>query len=391
MKVKIVYRNYKPLHKAYESLVTNPPEGVQYIIPPVKSGLGKLMPIYRKLRYFRLGRQIIRVVEKMAFSKQNSDDDVDLYHYLNMISDDIPNKPYIIDFEHASSMTGFSYDKDSLGKVYKFISSEQCISINCWTKAARRTLKDLFSDRYKDIENKVNVIYPALKYVEPSKIKPDYKFVENNDKLKLLFVGTPCYVKGLEEVLWAIQKINKVNSAKVELYVVSGDATEICKEYDLPNVKVYEPNFSKQQIVSLFFVPTDLFVMPTKQDTFGMVFLDALSCSKPVITTGQFAAPEIVDDSADGFLIHLNNALLDSVVVPGKEEDSKVKARNLDETLATEVYKVIDKILVDKVDLKTMGVKGSKKFTSGGKFSIETRNRQLLDIYKKALKSSSVR
>ena len=389
MKVKIVYRNYKPLHKAYESLVANPPEGVQYIVPPVKSGLGKLMPIYRKLRYFRLGRYIIRVVERVAFNKPGSDEDIDLYHYLNMISDEVPDKPYIIDFEHASSMTGFSYDEDSLDKVYKFISSEQCISINCWTEAARRTLKNLLADRYGAIEQKVNVVYPALKNIEPADKRPDYKFVKDNDKLKLLFVGTPCYVKGLEEVLWSIRKINEIYPEKVDLYVVSGDAEEICGEYDLPNVKVYEPNFSKQQIVSLFFAPTDLFVMPTKQDTFGMVFLDALNCGKPIITTKQFATPEIIDAGKDGFLVELTNPLLDSVVVPGKEDDIKVKSRNLDKALAKEICDLIEKLIAEKVDLKKMGANGAKKFIPGAKFSVEVRNKKLLDIYKKALEPRS--
>lgn len=391
MKVKIVYRNYKPLHKVYESMVVTPPEGVEYIVPPVKSGLGKLMPIYRKLRFFRFGRYVIGVVERMAFSKQSPDDDIDLYHYLNMISDEIPDKPYIIDFEHASSMTGFSYDEGSLDKVYKFLSSTDCISINCWTMAAKRTLKDLFDDRYKAIENKVKVIYPALKYLEPTTVKPDYEFVENNDKLKLLFVGTPCYVKGLEEVLWAIQKINEFHPEEVELYVVSGDATEVCSEYDLPNVKLYEPKFSKHQITAQFFAPADIFIMPTKQDTFGMVFLDALNCGKPVLTTKQFATPEIVDDGADGFLINLISPLLDSVIVPNKEEDTKVKARNLDKALAREVYETIEKILIEKVDLNNMGAKGLKKFIPGAKFSVETRNRKLLNIYKKAFESGRVR
>lgn len=47
----------------------------------------------------------------------------------------------------------------------------------------------------------------------------------------------------------------------------------------------------------------DIFVLPSENETFGQVFLEAMSCGTPVIGTKVGGIPEIISDSYNGFLV----------------------------------------------------------------------------------------
>jgi glycosyltransferase involved in cell wall biosynthesis len=48
---------------------------------------------------------------------------------------------------------------------------------------------------------------------------------------------------------------------------------------------------------------SDLFVLPSENETFGQVFIEAMSCGLPVIGTKVGGIPEIISDSYNGYLI----------------------------------------------------------------------------------------
>lgn len=47
----------------------------------------------------------------------------------------------------------------------------------------------------------------------------------------------------------------------------------------------------------------DVFVLPSRQEGFGIVFLEAMASSKPVIGTGEGGIPDIIRDGHNGYLI----------------------------------------------------------------------------------------
>jgi glycosyltransferase involved in cell wall biosynthesis len=302
-----------------------------------------------------------------------------------MIDKNPPAVPFIVDIEHAASLTSFTPDKGRLKSVISFLTDEQCIAITCLSVAAKKSLKRLLADDFKLIAKKVYVIYPALERM--SSIKPDYEYLSKETRrLKLLFVGNQAYLKGLEELLVAIKAINRdLGSEKLELHIISDDAQKLVGKYKAPNVYLYKPTFSRRAIVSKFFIPADVFIMPTKEDTFGMAILDSLSSGTAVITTAQFALPELVNDGEDGILLKLNAPILDRTIMPDKEGMKAITTSNKDKALAIEIENVLKEIINGKIDIKKMGAKGPKKFSDGQKFSIQNRNKQLLKLYKGAI------
>ncbi|MEX0881683.1 MAG: glycosyltransferase family 4 protein [Candidatus Saccharimonadales bacterium] len=385
MKVKLVYRNYKPLHKIYESLAEHPPRGVRYVVPAAKTNLAKLYPVYLKIRFFSFGKLLIHFFEKFFFVAKDNDSGINIYQYINIIDENPPSKPFVVDIEHAASLVSFTGGKKELRRVNTFLQDRNCKRIICLSRAAQVSLKKLLANNYKIIASKVEIVYPALTKLDTNLFKPDYSYISDKPScLKLLFVGNKAYLKGLEELLSAVKKINSIYSPKVlELHIVSSDAHEVFNRYKLENTYLYKPQFSKREIYSKFFMPADVFISPTKEDTFGMAILDALSCGTPVIATKQFAIPELIEDKIDGWLLQSKNPILDCKVIPGRRDMQRLTSSNLDKDLALEIEKVLTVIIEGEFDMAQFAKNARMKFEPGGKFAISTRNAKLLSIYQK--------
>ena len=51
----------------------------------------------------------------------------------------------------------------------------------------------------------------------------------------------------------------------------------------------------------------DLFVMPSRYDSFGIVYLEAWRCGKPVIGARVGAIPEVIEEGKDGLLVEFGD------------------------------------------------------------------------------------
>jgi glycosyltransferase involved in cell wall biosynthesis len=385
--VSLVYRNYKPLHSAYVSLIRTPPAGVQIIAPEPKSGLGQgslLFKMYRKFGRNRLAQTIIKYVDSWFFSKPSGleDQTIDLYHYINMVPNETLDKPYVIELEHAGALFSFVFDKRREQTVKAGLKHAGCRAIICSSHAAERTLKELFNDDYDSISRKVHVVYPAIDR-ELGKLEIPTGLAAGKS-LRLLFVGNDAYRKGLEEVLLALQSLGETN---FKLTVISSDAGPIVNKYPaLKNVVELLPSrYSKQQIIKDFYSKSDLLLLLTKQDTFGFAALDAMSSGVPVLATKQFALPEIVTDGRDGVLLSLTRSVLDEGVYYSPELAKQVNQSNVDEKVAKELIGVLADLDQNRQKIVDMGKQALNKFKTGGRFSVQTRNKQLMKIYQAAV------
>jgi L-malate glycosyltransferase len=58
----------------------------------------------------------------------------------------------------------------------------------------------------------------------------------------------------------------------------------------------------KQNSVVELLACSDLFLLPSEQEAFGLVALEAMACGVPVIATSTGGIPEVVDDGVSGYL-----------------------------------------------------------------------------------------
>jgi glycosyltransferase involved in cell wall biosynthesis len=321
-----------------------------------------------------------------ASDKNLFNNNADVIHFVNIISEKIPNKPYVVDFEHPIGLANFMSDYEYMEtKVFPFLNNDNCKAIICMSKAAQKTLKDIYKNQYESLASKVRVVYPTINIEKVSNIKPSPKYIKTNKALKLLFVGNDVYRKGLEEILIALNKINeKYGINAVQLFVVSEDAQALLDRYKLENVNLSKPGFSKQDILKYFFKPADFFIMPTKLDTFGMVYIDALASGTPVIATTQYAIPEIVTHNTDGILIDYDG-LLDNDPLPNREMAQAADSSKPDKGLSSRLYEAVELIIKDSTICNQLKKNSTKKFSANEVLSIERRNKDMLTIYKQAI------
>lgn len=380
--VGVRYRNYIPLYSGYCSFWLSPIKNVEVIIPKVKRNK-ILFRIYRLLRGLPLFSSFVYLGQKIFFRESFNTNNEDMFFYAGMLPRRELNMPYVVDFEHIYSLFDYSIVNNiTKDKVWRSLSSKNCVGILPWSEAALNTLKLLYEEKYLEIESKVLLIYPALpKYSQLYKGKEDYELISRSMVIKFLFVGRDCKRKGLIELLTAFLLLSK-ECKNVELCVVSDIDEETKRKYKKPGIFFWEAKFSHEEILKKFFLTCDIFVMPTHADTFGMVLLEALSCGLPVITTNQFASKEIVEDGINGLFVNSNNLFLDKMLIPDKKHTGN-DYNEVEKILVEDIFKKIKYLINNPKKIIKMKKNATKQFEEGGKFSISERNKKLKFVYEK--------
>jgi glycosyltransferase involved in cell wall biosynthesis len=122
-------------------------------------------------------------------------------------------------------------------------------------------------------------------------------------KRLLLFVGTKNYNKGATHLL---QAMNDIRQNVKDLVLVSlGLSTKEWKKKKgiLPEGNLLDLGYVSEEEKRDAFDACDLFAMPSRYDSFGIVYLEAWRCGKPVIGAKVGAIPEVIEEGKDGLLV----------------------------------------------------------------------------------------
>lgn len=388
MNVQLVYRNYKPLHDLYRSFLIEPPPHVSFEIPRPMRMARRLYPLYLAFGDWASVRSLMSIVQDVLFGEVLSDR-ADLVHFIQIVPRRIPQKPYVVDFEHAAALANFvRLDEAKKNHILGFLRHENCRRIIPLTQAAKQSLLAIYPDLHPDIRAKVKIIYPALPdYAGRSKGRIEASGSSRKPgTLKFLFVGNDVYRKGLHELMHAFREL-QARHPDIELHVVSDAPPALKREYASPKIWHFDPIYTFDEMIEKFYLTCDVLVLPTHCDTFGMAILNALSCGKPVVTTGQFAARELVRDGENGFIVRSQRLLLNEVCAPDRAATKTLATRNVDPLLVEELVEKMYELDSNRHDLTRMSQEARKDFMAGGKFSVYERNRNLQTVYSECLHS----
>jgi len=382
MNVQLVYRNYKPLHDLYRSFLIEPPPHVSYEIPRPMVIARRFYPLYLAFGDWAPARSLISIVQDALFGEALAEQ-ADLIHFIQIVPRRIPQKSYVVDFEHAAALANFvRLAETTKNRILGFLRHENCRRIIPLTQAAEQSLLAIYPDLHPDIRAKVEVIYPAL---------PDHAGrckgrVESSGAsrepgtLKFLFVGNDVYRKGLHELMRAFRELETLHP-DIELHVVSDAPPALKREYASPRIRHFDPIYSFDEMIEKFYLTCDVLVLPSHCDTFGMAILNALSCGKPVVTTDQFASRELVRDGENGLLVRSNRLLLTEVCMPDRAATKAYVTIDVDPLLIGELIEKLGTLCANHNIVKRMSEEAMKDFGAGGKFSIGERNRKLGKAY----------
>ena len=203
---------------------------------------------------------------------------------------------FIIELDNPWVMTGYNFRAFPLYRIFiKWILiSERCIEIRCLSEACRESLRLLLGEK---VYQKSKVYYPLIPQVvaKPTPIEKECRF---------LFIGTQFEIKGGAALLKAFKNVYE-KFGKGHLSII----THLPPQYndlvkDCSGITVYEAKFSRQEIFDKFMKNSDVLILPTYMESFGMVTLEALSHGLAIIATDMYAMKEMVIDGKNGFLLN---------------------------------------------------------------------------------------
>ncbi|WP_052201096.1 glycosyltransferase family 4 protein [Terriglobus sp. TAA 43] len=147
---------------------------------------------------------------------------------------------------------------------------------------------------------KANSVRVVQYGIDLEKFRPDLTLKRDVSKpLRLLFVGRINQRKGIKYLLEALALLP---DAPIELTVCGRvlDGLELFKQ-EARRVTV-RASVSSEELVKAY-QDADLFVLPSVAEGFGQVLLEALACGLPVLSTTNTAAPDLIHNGVEGFVV----------------------------------------------------------------------------------------
>ncbi len=203
------------------------------------------------------------------------------------------NKPLVITV-HGQSVYAlvnfprrFKYSRIALEKANALIAVS--------SKVEERIRK--FTDR----RSKIHIVYNG--YVDRSNI--DIK--SRNGIINILFSGELIDRKGCKNLLLAFGKLSKKYDS-IQL-IIAGDGDElkllknIAKNLSIENNVHFEGAVLHSKMLELM-KKCDIFVLPSWDEAFGVVYLEAMSFKKPVIGSNGEGISDIIIDGENGLLVN---------------------------------------------------------------------------------------
>ena len=132
------------------------------------------------------------------------------------------------------------------------------------------------------------------------------KELDIKEKKVILAVGQFIYRKGFDILMAAVRDIPK----DVGIYFVGGIPTkEYLLERDEKNLSnVHFEGFKLKRDLEKYYKAADLFVLPTREDIWGLVVQEAMAYGLPVISTDKCAAAlELIKHDENGYIFPSEN------------------------------------------------------------------------------------
>ncbi|TKC07352.1 N-acetyl-alpha-D-glucosaminyl L-malate synthase BshA [Pedobacter frigoris] len=204
-----------------------------------------------------------------------------------------------------------------------------------------QSLKD-DTENHFEITNEIKVIPNFIDFTRFS-LKPKDHFKKaiapNNERI-LIHTSNFRKVKRTADVIRMFQKIQEVIPSKL---LMVGDGPERAYDEQLCrslNICEHVRFLGKQDAVEEILSVSDLFLMPSESESFGLAALEAMACKVPAITSNAGGLPELNIDGFCGYMSNVGDVddmaakaisiLKDDAVLQQFKENALTRAKDFD-------------------------------------------------------------
>ena len=135
--------------------------------------------------------------------------------------------------------------------------------------------------------------------VDLDRFSPPDHTTASSGPLRLLFVGTINQRKGIKYLLEALRLLGR---APVELVVCGRVVDDLSLFEPFRHQVTVRPSVSFAELTDAY-RQADLFVFPSVAEGFAQVLLEALASGLPVLSTTHTAAPDLIEEGREGFVV----------------------------------------------------------------------------------------
>ncbi|MBN2018479.1 MAG: glycosyltransferase [Candidatus Cloacimonetes bacterium] len=143
-----------------------------------------------------------------------------------------------------------------------------------------------------------SVFYPQIKGREW--LQKTYNIEEG---FYFLYTGRVSFDKSLEVALNAFDELHKENPDTYFFVVGSGPDIDIFKKDFSHNDHIIFTGKKDREILPNYYSAADLFVFPSKTDTFGMVVVEAQACGLIAFVSNEGGPQEVIKDGESGYIL----------------------------------------------------------------------------------------
>ena len=203
---------------------------------------------------------------------------------------------------HGTDITLVGKDKTYSPVVTFSINESSAIT------AVSKNLRDETYNNFK-IKKDIQVIYNFVdaKRFNKKPVTPFKQAIAPNNEWIIVHSSNFRKVKRTDDVVRVFEKVNKVLPTKL-LFV--GDGPErshiesLARQSDARKDIIF---LGRQEEVEEIMAISDLFLLPSEYESFGLVALEAMAAEVPVISTNAGGLPEVNIDGVTGFLSNVGD------------------------------------------------------------------------------------
>ena len=208
---------------------------------------------------------------------------------------------------------------DSVYNLYKYSNRFRNSKKAIENAAAVIGVSTKVIDRIKRLTSRRDKLYVILNGFASAKIF-DNKVSNKDGNLNILFVGTLVERKGSRYLIEAFSKLFK-KFPKVNLTIAGGgelldEMKNFVSRLGINDRTILTGALPHNEVMKLM-TQCDIFAMPSWDEAFGVVYLEAMSLKKPVIACKDEGIADVVSDGVEGMLVNPRdvNSILEKLIV----------------------------------------------------------------------------
>jgi len=185
---------------------------------------------------------------------------------------------------------------------YAIQNSDVVTAVSRYLKEETETTMGIAPGKIQTVYNFVNTRFfnPGLKGT---------MHIDKKDRTAVLHMSNLRAVKGPVDVIRIFHGLTRALDRPLELWIVGEGPlqSEMATMASSLGIEDHVRFFGTCSIVGPLIANADLFLMPSRQESFGLGALEAMACGVPVVASRAGGLPEVIDDGVTGLLFEKGN------------------------------------------------------------------------------------